>query len=72
MIMKRDNFLMKFTNTETGESRYFTKDSYAQLWIGCSISGLSQIKSNTSLKYKQWEYELIDGSEIKYKDINIL
>ena len=70
--MKRDNFLMKFTNTDTGESRYFTKDSYAQQWIGCSISGLSQIKSQTSLKYKQWEYELVDGSDIQYKYINIL
>lgn len=70
--MKRDNFLMKFTNEDTGEYRYFTKDSYARQWIGCSITALGQIQSGTSLKYKNWKYELVDGSEIKYKYINII
>lgn len=68
--MKRDDFLIRITNTETGEFKYFTKDTYAQSWIGCSLTALQQIKTDTSLKYKKWKYDLIDGAEIKYKYIN--
>lgn len=70
--MKKDNFIILITNTETGEHAYFTKDSYVQLYIGCSQSSIPQIKTGTSMKFKQWKYELVDGSEIQWKDINIL
>lgn len=70
--MKKDNKLIKITNTETGEFRYFTKDSYVQAWTGCSVTALLQIRGNKSLKYSNYTYELVDGSEIQWKDINIL
>ena len=70
--MKRDNNLIQITNTQTGEVRYFTKDSYAQSYIGCSVTAMPAIKGNKSRDFKHIKYELIDGSEIKYKDINIL
>lgn len=70
--MKKDNFLIKITNEDTGEYRYFTKDSYVQAWTGCSVTALLQIRGNKSLKYSNYKYELVDGSEIKWKDINIL
>ncbi len=70
--MKYDNNLIKITNTETGEFRLFTKDSYVCNYIGCSNTALAQIKGGTSLKYRKFKYEFIDGSEIKWKDINKL
>lgn len=70
--MKIDNRLIKITNKDSGEYRYFTKDSYVQLYIGCSQSSIPQIKTGATLKYKNWKYELVDGSQIKWKDINIL
>lgn len=68
--MKRDNNLIKITNNVTGESRYFTKDIYVCKWIGCSTSSLIGITSNNSRKYPDWKYEIVDGSNILYKDIN--
>lgn len=70
--MKQNNNLIKISNILTGEVKYFTKDSYVREHIGCSISALTQIKSGGSPKYQNWKYQIIDGSEIKYKDINIL
>lgn len=68
--MKRDNNLIKITNNKTGESRYFTKDSIAMSWIGCSLSSMQLIKGNNSPKFNYIKYELVDGSNILYKDIN--
>lgn len=70
--MKKDNNLIKITNVLTKEVRYFTKDSYVREYIGCSVTALTQLKSGGSPKYQNWKYELVDGGEIKYKDINIL
>ena len=68
--MKRDNNLIKITNMKTGESRYFTKDSIAQSWIGASQSTMVGIKANNSNKFDYIKYEIVDGSEILYKNIN--
>lgn len=69
--MKLDNNLIKVTNTETGEFRYFTKDNYVAQWCGCSPSAIYGIKSGYSKHFPQFKYEITDGSEIKWKDINI-
>lgn len=68
--MKRDNNLIKITNGKTGESRYFTKDSLAMAWIGCSITSMPLVKANNSPKYDYILYEIVDGSYILYKDID--
>ncbi len=68
--MKRDNNLIKLTNLKTGECNYFTNDSYVMVYIGCSQGALPQIKSGKSLKFPNWKYEIVDASEIKWKDIN--
>lgn len=70
--MKTNNNLIKITNLDTGEFRYFTKDSYVQAYIGCSVTALLQVRGNKSLKYGNYKYEIVDGSEIKYKNINII
>lgn len=68
--MKRDNNLIKLTNLETGEYKYFTSDTYVMVHIGCSQGAMPQIKSGRSLKFSNWKYEIIDGSDILYKNIN--
>lgn len=68
--MKTNNNLIKVTNTDTGEYRYFTKDSYVMLWTGISQAALPTIKCGTSRKFPYIKYEVIDGKEIKWKDIN--
>lgn len=68
--MKRDNNLIKITNTMSGESRYFTKDSIALSWIGASQTSMPLIKANNSSKFSYIRYEIVDGSNILYKNIN--
>lgn len=68
--MKRDNYLIKITNTENGEVKYFTKDNYVLVYIGASQGALAGIKSGNSRDFSKFKYEIVDGSEIKYKDIN--
>lgn len=68
--MKKDNYLIKITNEDTGEYRYFTKDYYVMIWTGASQAALPLIKCGASRKFPYIKYEIIDGSEIKYKDIN--
>ena len=68
--MKRDNNLIKITNIMSGESRYFTKDSIAQSWIGASQTSMTLIKANNSSKFSYIRYEIVDGSNILYKNIN--
>ena len=68
--MKIDNNLIKITDSKKGESRYFTKDSIAMTWIGCSVASMTLIRGNSSPKYNYIKYELVDGSNILYKDIN--
>lgn len=68
--MKRDNNIIKVTNTKTGEVRYFLKDTYVQYWIGCSQTAMPLIKGGRSRDYAYIKYEITDGSEVKYKDIN--
>lgn len=70
--MKTNNNLIKITNILTKEVKYFTKDSYVCKYIGCSNTALSGVISGNSPKYQNWKYEIVDGSEIKYKNINIL
>ena len=67
--MKKNNNLIRITNNVTGEARYFTKDFYVCKWIGCSPTSLIGITSNNSRKFPDWEYEIVDGSNILYKDI---
>ena len=68
--MNKENNLIKITNNVTGEARYFTRDIYVCKWIGCSVTSLSGIIANNSRKYTKWKYEIVDGSNILYKDIN--
>lgn len=68
--MKRDNNLIKITNTKTGESRYFTKDSIAMTWIGCSLASMQLVKGNKCTKFNYIKYEIVDGGDILYKNIN--
>ena len=70
IIMKKDNNLIKVTNKVTGEARYFTKDFYVCKWVGCTTTSLTGIISNNSRKYHDWKNEIVDGSNILYKDIN--
>lgn len=70
--MKIDNNLIRLTNILNGEVKYFTKDSYVAQYLGCSNTALIQIKGGGSMKYQNWKYEIVDGGNIKYKDINIL
>lgn len=70
--MKKNNNLIKITNTFNNEIKYFTKDSYVMKYIGCSQGALALIRSNNSRAYKGYVYELVDGSNIMYKDINDL
>lgn len=70
--MKRDNNVIRITNTETGEVRYFTKDTYVQIYIRCSQAAMPLIKAGKSRSYANYKYEIVDGGELKYKDINIL
>lgn len=70
MIMKRDENLICVTNKDTGESRFFTKDAYAALWIGCSPAGLNLIKVGSTRKFPQWQYEIKYAGDILWKDIN--
>ena len=71
-MKKYSNDLIQITNNETGEVKYFTKDTYIQNYIGCSQTAMPLIKAGRSKQYSHIKYEIIDGSEIKYKDINIL
>ena len=68
--MNKENNLIKITNKVTGEARYFTRDIYVCKWIGCSVTSLSGIIANNSRKYTKWKSEIVDGSNILYKDIN--
>lgn len=68
--MKRDNNVIRLTNSETGEVYYFTKDYYVQICIGCTQSAMPLIKVGKSVRFPQWKYEIVDGSNILYKDIN--
>ncbi len=70
--MKKNNNVIRITNTETGEIKYFTKDTYVQNYIGCSQTSMPLIKAGKSRNYANFKYEIVDGGEIKYKDINIL
>ena len=70
--MKKDNNVIRITNMETGEIKYFTKDTYVQNYIGCSQTAMPLIKAGKSRQYSYIKYEIVDGGEIKYKDINIL
>lgn len=70
--MKTNNNVIKVTNEQTGEVRYFTKDHYVMLWTGASQAALPLIRCGTSRKFPHIKYEIVDGSEIKYKDINII
>ena len=70
--MKRDNFLIRVQNTETNETKYFTKDTYVLNYIGCSQAALPGIKAGTARKFSNWKYDVIDGSMILWKDINVI
>ena len=68
--MKWNNNIIRITNKETGEVRYFLKDEYVRIWLGISQAGLTGLKSGKSRKYEHISYDIVDGGEIKYKDIN--
>ena len=70
--MKKDNNVIQITNNETGEVKYFTKDTYVQNYIGCSQTAMPLIKAGKSKQYSYIKYEIVDGSEILYKYINII
>ena len=49
--MKRDNNIIRLTNSETGEVFYFTKDYYVQICIGCTQSAMPLIKVGKSVRF---------------------
>lgn len=70
--MKKNNNVIRITNLENGEVKYFTKDSYVQIHIGCTQTAMPLIKAGKSRVYANYKYEIVDGGELKYKEINIL
>lgn len=65
--MKRNNDLIKVTNLKTKEVWWCTKTTYAGKVIGCSPAGVF------AERYKDnFRVEIIDGSEVKWKDINMI
>ena len=70
--MKKNNNLIKITNTFNNEIKYFTIESYVMKYIGCSQGALPLVRRNNSRAYKGYLYEIVDGSNIMYKDINNL
>ena len=70
--MKKNNNVIKITNLENGEVKYFTKDTYVQIYIGCTQTAMPLIKAGRSRVYANYKYEIVDGGELKYKEINIL
>lgn len=68
--MKKNNNLIKITNIEKNEVKYFTKDSYVIRYIGCTQGSLASIRSGHSRDYNQFIYEIVDGSDVVYKNIN--
>ena len=70
--MKKNNNLIKITNTFNNEIKYFTTESNVVKYIGCSQGALPLLRSNKSRAYKGYVYEIVDGSNIMYKYINDL
>ena len=68
--MKRDNNVIRITNLETGDVYYFTKDYCIKFFIGYNQSDIALIKDIETVCLHQWKYEIVDGSNILYKDIN--
>ena len=68
--MKRDNNLIQITNNKTGEIRYFTKNSRAQAWIGCSQPAMMMVIGNRCPKYNFIRYEIVDGAKVLYENID--
>lgn len=68
--MKKDNNVIQITNMKTSEVRYFTKDSYVQYYVGCTQAAMPLLKANCSKKFPYIKYEIVDGSNVLYKDIN--
>jgi len=71
-MKKFNNNLIRIINSEIGETKYFTKETYVMNYIGCSQAAMPKIRTNKSRDYAYINYEIVDGSEIKWKDINIL
>ena len=70
--MKKDNNVIKITNLKNNEVRYFTKEYYVMIYIGCSQAAMPNIKAGKSRDFSHIKYEIVDGGNIMYKDINIL
>lgn len=69
--MKKDNNLIKVTFK--GETRYFTKETYIIKWTG--LQNLQIKRANLEPEYaKKYDFkmEIVDGSHIEYKDINVI
>lgn len=63
--MKRDNNLIKVTNLKTNEVWWCTKTTYASRIMNCTPASVFLDK------YKDdFNVVLVDGSEVKWKDIN--
>lgn len=63
--MKRNNNLLKVTNLKTNETWWCTKTTYVGKIIGCTPAAVF------CEKYKNdYKVEILDGSEVKWKDIN--
>lgn len=69
--MKRNNYLFKVTYQ--GKTHYFTKNAYITRLTGLQNVQIerAKIEKDYAKKY-DIKIETIDGSEIKYKDINVI
>ena len=70
--MKIDNNLFKVTKKDTGETRYFSKRQGVMLWTGIQASHQQLIERGLikGQKGKNWIIELVDGTDIKWGEID--
>lgn len=68
-IKRKDNNLFKMTNCETGEIKYFTSINRIANYFNVQRIQV-EVPYKRCGKYKNYDIEIIDGSEIKYKDID--
>ena len=69
MAKKADNMLFKVTDIKDGSEHWYTSLQRIADSIGVQRTTIMQClwKKNT---YKNWKIEHLDGSEVKYKNIN--
>ena len=70
--MKENNDLFKVTNKSTGEIRYYRKRQGVMWLTGLQASHQRLIERGLikGKKGANWDIEIVDGSEVMWKDID--